>query len=139
MGDIDEDDMMEIAATIVILTGGTESADEKENDINDDDGTCEMCERDIRRTFHHLIPKETHGKYLKKKQLPENVVGDVNRVWLNTYGIMVCRTCHSAIHNAAPNDELAEKYNTLERLLTHPKIFAFAKYNSKQPVRMRRK
>jgi serine protease inhibitor ecotin len=136
MGDMDEDDMVEIAATIEILTGGG-SVIEQSQDVEDDDGTCELCEREMRRTFHHLIPKETHNKYLKKKQLPENIMGDCNRVWLNTYGAMVCRTCHSAIHNAAPNDELAEKYNTIDLLLTHPKIYAFAKYNSKQPVRQR--
>jgi hypothetical protein len=117
-----------------------------DKDVPDDDGTCELCERDVRRTFHHLIPKETHNRYLKKKTLPENITAIANeigidasmsRVWLNTYGTMLCSSCHSAVHRAASNEELAEKYNTVELLLEHPQVYAFAKYNSKQPVRNR--
>ena len=117
-----------------------------DKDVPDDDGTCELCERDVRRTFHHLIPKETHNRYLKKKTLPENITAIANeigidasmsRVWLNTYGTMICSSCHSAVHRAASNEELAEKYNTVELLLEHPQVYAFAKYNSKQPVRNR--
>jgi hypothetical protein len=126
--------------------GESGEAEDEVKDVADDDGTCELCERDVRRTFHHLIPKETHSKYLKKKTLPENIkaiamgIGvepSMGRVWLNTYGTMICGPCHSAVHNAASNEDLAENYNTVELLLEHPKILAFAKYNSKQPVRNR--
>eukprot|EP00602_Paraphysomonas_sp_CaronLab_P008148 CAMPEP_0185018668 /NCGR_PEP_ID=MMETSP1103-20130426/1324_1 /TAXON_ID=36769 /ORGANISM="Paraphysomonas bandaiensis, Strain Caron Lab Isolate" /LENGTH=211 /DNA_ID=CAMNT_0027548561 /DNA_START=82 /DNA_END=717 /DNA_ORIENTATION=- len=147
LGDLDEETLHDIASTVEVVTGGGtgdvgSNGDEMDADI--DDGTCEMCERYLRRTFHHLIPKETHNKYLKKKQLPANIpcngedaVAKVSRLWLNTYGIMICSTCHSAIHRAVPNDILAEEYNSLDLLLTHPKIYAFAKYNSKQPVRQK--
>ena len=135
LGDMDEEDLREITSTIVVLTGGGQ---EQEDDNDEDDGTCEMCERDIRRSFHHLIPKETHNRYLKKGKLPSNIVnGELTRTWLNKYGVMVCRTCHSAIHSAVPNNDLAENYNSLDLLLTHPKIYAFAKYNSQQPARQR--
>jgi len=43
-----------------------------------------------------------------------------NRYFLNTYGIMVCRQCHSQIHLMACNMELAKRYNTLERVLNAP-------------------
>lgn len=153
LGDLDADELKDLASTISIMTGcesesgsGVRKEEEEDNDIPDDDGTCELCERLIRRTFHHLIPKETHSRYLKKKTLPDNIklianeIGvdpSVNRVWMNTYGAMICRTCHSAVHKSATNDELAEKYNTVELLLENPKIYAFAKYNSKQPARNR--
>lgn len=142
LGCVDEDDVNEISSMICILTCNDVGVSSEPNTVEDDDGTCDMCERYIRRTFHHLIPKETHGKYLKKKRLPANIVESVDgtgptvsRFWLNSHGVMVCRNCHSAIHNAVPNDVLAEEYNTLDLLFTHPKIYAFAKYNSKQVVR----
>lgn len=156
LGGLETEDLQILSGTISLMTGsegdgdggrrGQEDTEDTEEEVNvpDDDGTCELCERDVRRTFHHLIPKETHSKYLKKKTLPGNIKDiatnlgiepSMSRVWLNTYGTMICGKCHSAVHNAASNDDLAENYNTVELLLEHPKILAFAKYNSKQPVR----
>ena len=147
LAEIDEEDLQELATTISLMTRGDKVQDENEsgvNDLDDDDGTCELCERFIRRTFHHLIPKETHNRYLKKKKLPANIkavakeIGvdpSMSRAWLNTYGTMICGACHRAVHNAVTNEDLAENYNTVDLLLEHDKIFAFVKYNSKQPVR----
>jgi hypothetical protein len=145
LGDLDEDDLNSLASTISLMTGSDDKEVEPvENDVADDDGTCELCERYIRRTFHHLIPKETHNRYLKKKTLPANIkavavdIGvdpNMNRAWLNTYGTMICGSCHRAVHKSASNDDLAENFNTVELLLQHPKIYAFVKYNSKQPVK----
>ena len=146
LAEIDEEDLQELATTISLMTRGDKGQDENESGVNDldDDGTCELCERYIRRTFHHLIPKETHNRYLKKKKLPANIkavakeIGvdpSMSRAWLNTYGTMICGACHRAVHNAVTNEDLAENYNTVDLLLEHDKIFAFVKYNSKQPVR----
>ena len=141
-GAIDESDLQDICATIEVLTRGEPPEDEDE-DEEVDDGSCEMCERFVKRTFHHLVPKETHGRFLKRKALPANPGCDVapnaecTRLWLNRYGAKVCRACHWAIHQAEPNQTLAEEYNTLQRLLSHPKIFAFAKYNSKRKARQK--
>lgn len=145
---MDSDDLQVLASTISLMTGyeGGTSGAEEGADVPDDDGTCEMCERQVRRTFHHLIPKETHNRFLKRKTLPDNIktiaaaIGvdsSVSRVWLNTYGVMICGPCHRAVHKSASNEDLAEHNNTLELLLQHPNIYAFAKYNSKQPVRTR--
>ena len=136
---MDEDDLVAIAAWLECLTKGGPEPDGGE-DEEVDDGSCEMCERFVKRTFHHLIPKETHGRYLKKNRLPENLEETVpnaecTRSFLHSYGVKVCRTCHWAIHDAEPNDVLAEERNTLALLLEHPKIYRFAKYNSKRKPR----
>lgn len=140
---LDEDDLEDLAQTIEIITkraAGEGDEDDEEEDVEIDDGTCEMCERFVSRSFHHLIPKETHNRYLSKGKLPTNtsdISGSVlTRSWLNTHGIMVCRPCHGTIHRTERNEVLAEQYNTLDRLLEHPKIYAFAKYNSTQPCRV---
>lgn len=141
---LDEDDLDELAQTIEIITKKAAGEDEDEEGEEDeiDDGTCEMCERFVSRSFHHLIPKETHNRYLSKGRLPNNLLdttigAELTRSWLNTHGIMICRTCHGTIHRTERNEILAEQYNTLDRLLEHPKLYAFAKYNSTQPCRMR--
>ncbi|OAX41791.1 hypothetical protein K503DRAFT_833997, partial [Rhizopogon vinicolor AM-OR11-026] len=62
---------------------------------------CEICEREVPLTYHHLIPQSTHAKMLKKKIYSETMVGSV--AWL-------CRPCHSALHHVASNDELARVF-----------------------------
>ena len=47
---------------------------------------CEICEREIPLTYHHLIPRSTHAKVLKKKWHPEAMLNSV--AWL----------CRSVIH-----------------------------------------
>jgi hypothetical protein len=84
------------------------------------EGDCEMCSRHMLLTFHHLIPKDTHPTYLKKR-LPAGIEGEPTRSFLNTYGTMVCGACHGYIHSLASNEVLAKEYNTLEKIMAHPK------------------
>ena len=41
---------------------------------------CEICEREVRLTYHHLIPRSTHAKVLRKKWHPETMLNSV--AWL---------------------------------------------------------
>lgn len=41
---------------------------------------CELCEREVPLTYHHLIPREVHAKVLKKKWHPEELLNSV--AWL---------------------------------------------------------
>ena len=64
--DLDDDDCDDLAATVEILTGG--GGDQAAGDGGDeerevDDGTCELCERLVKRTFHHLVPKVVSGHH----------------------------------------------------------------------------
>ena len=44
-------------------------------------------------------------------------------------GIEVCKSCHKAIHDLVPNEkELGRHYNTLEKLLAHPKIGKYVQW-----------
>ncbi|GLB43007.1 hypothetical protein LshimejAT787_1204560 [Lyophyllum shimeji] len=74
---------------------------------------CEICEREVPLTYHHLIPRSTHAKALKKKWHPEAMLNSV--AWL-------CRPCHSAVHHVATNEELAREYYTVELLLEREDI-----------------
>lgn len=44
---------------------------------------CEICERAVPLTYHHLIPREMHARVLKKKWHPEEMLNSV--AWLCRY------------------------------------------------------
>ena|ERR1700722_14795885 len=51
---------------------------------------CEICEREVRLTYHHLIPRSTHSKVLKKKWHSKAMLNSV--AWL-------CRSVNVELHN----------------------------------------
>ena len=87
---------------------------------------CQLCQREIRTTRHHLIPKSRHNKKRKKKY------GDAIRETIN-----ICADCHSNIHATFTLTELADKYNTLENLANHTDIHKFSKWARKQNIKKR--
>ena len=67
---------------------------------------CELCQRDwIPLTYHHLIPKSTHERVLKRGWHSEEMLGSV--AWL-------CRACHSFVHRLVGNEELAKNFYTVD-------------------------
>jgi len=123
---------------VVQLTEVPDDDDEGARDHGE--GECELCERYLKLTFHHLIPKETHGRYLGKA-LPSGVAeaaaaggadAQPTRYFLNSYGSMLCRFCHSTVHRLAPNAVLAERFNTLARLQAQPDIQRFVTFAARQ-------
>eukprot|EP00929_Paragymnodinium_shiwhaense_P088218 TRINITY_DN4849_c0_g1_i1.p1 TRINITY_DN4849_c0_g1~~TRINITY_DN4849_c0_g1_i1.p1 ORF type:complete len:435 (-),score=154.54 TRINITY_DN4849_c0_g1_i1:120-1424(-) len=107
-----------------------------ENVVDEDagemeEGNCEMCSRYMMLTFHHLIPKDTHRKYIGKR-LPAGVEGEPTRWFLNKHGTMICRPCHNTVHHFATNDVLGAEYNTLEKLMAVPAIQKWVEFAKKQ-------
>ncbi|KAF2263508.1 hypothetical protein CC78DRAFT_553995 [Lojkania enalia] len=69
---------------------------------------CELCQRSwIPLTYHHLIPRSTHVRALKRGWHTEDKLNSV--AWL-------CRACHSFVHQVASNEELAKDWYTVELL-----------------------
>lgn len=108
--------------------------DDEGSEVTLQEGECELCVRPLLLTFHHLIPKDTHPTYLKKRgQLASvGIDGEPTRGFLNSYGIMVCRQCHSHIHSLASNELLAKEYNTVRKILDHPKIQRWVEWAANQ-------
>ncbi|KAF8475678.1 hypothetical protein BDZ91DRAFT_710117 [Kalaharituber pfeilii] len=90
---------------------------------------CEICERNVPLTYHHLIPKSTHTKVLKRGWHPEHMLNSV--AW-------ICRPCHTMCHKVADNETLAKDFFTVERLLAREDIQRWAAYQSRQKWGMRR-
>lgn len=81
---------------------------------------CEICERDwVPLSYHHLIPRSTHAKVLKRKWHEEHML---NRVaWL-------CIACHRFVHRMASNEELAQKYYTVDKIMEREDAQAWAQW-----------
>jgi hypothetical protein len=98
-------------------------------------GECQLCARSTRLTFHHLVPKETHHRYVGKglpEGLPDAVPGaEPTRQFLHSHGVEFCRPCHSAVHRFAPNGVLAQRFHTLDRLIAQEALQKWAKYAAK--------
>ncbi|KAF1839793.1 hypothetical protein BDW02DRAFT_486096 [Decorospora gaudefroyi] len=70
---------------------------------------CELCARDwVPLTYHHLIPKSTHARVLKRGWHAEERLNAV--AWL-------CRACHSFVHRLAGNEALAKRFYSVELIV----------------------
>lgn len=81
----------------------------KENDI-----ICLICDRTVQPEYiegHHTVPKSKKGK---KK-------------------VDVCCSCGDQIHILFTNKELAKKYNTIEALLSDPRVQKWREWIQKKP------
>lgn len=79
---------------------------------------CEICDRSwIPLTYHHLIPRQSHAKALKRGWHTEDQLNNV--AW-------ICRACHSFVHRVATNDELAKDWYTVGKLLEMEDVVNFA-------------
>ena len=88
------------------------------------EGTCELCERERATTSHHLIPKKVHSKKWAR--------GWFTKFEMNFRRADLCHDCHSEIHRYFTNKELAQKYNTVEKLLANELVMKFVIWVKKQ-------
>ena len=84
---------------------------------------CPLCKREIALVIHHLIPKTLHQENWYKKNLTQEQLEQV--LW-------VCVDCHNAIHKFHPSKELADSFNTPDKIMADDKIMNFAKFAAKQ-------
>lgn len=76
---------------------------------------CALCEREVTKlTEHHLKPKSR----LKRGE--------------TTPTIWICSACHRQIHALFTNLQLADEYNSLERLRDEPRMRKFLTWIRKQ-------
>lgn len=75
---------------------------------------CPLCGRPIphsQKDAHHLVPKSKGG----------NATESLHRI------------CHRQIHALLTENELAQKYNTVDSLLAHPDIGQFVRWVKNKP------
>ena len=84
--------------------------------------SCELCERKLTLTEHHLIPVEMHNKTWCKRKF---TIEECHKNRIN-----ICHDCHMAVHKFISNKDLAKNYYTLEKLKTHEKLMNFVNWVS---------
>ncbi len=94
--------------------------------INTSKSTCPLCWRKADLTFHHLIPRKLHRRNFFAKHY--------TREQLNQ-GILICRTCHNAVHRFYDEMTLGKKLNTLEALQEDPTLSHHFAWVGKQRIR----
>jgi hypothetical protein len=99
------------------VRGGVVGKRQQQNEPQTDEplDRCELCERRRKLTKHHLVPRAVHSK--------KRYVNRFGKKEMRQRGLMICRECHSGIHDLIPSEkELADKYYTKELLLAHEAI-----------------
>lgn len=89
-------------------------------------GSCEMCERLMPLTVHHLYPREVQKKCLKR-----GLMTDADRLQKAS----ICRQCHNTIHRLYENEHLALSLNSIDKLLQEENIQKWVIYARKQRSR----
>jgi hypothetical protein len=74
---------------------------------------------------HHLIPKSTHPYWVKK---------GLDRKFLLSHTVDICRECHNAIHRLIDEETMGHSYRTLDALLAHEGVRKHAQWASKQKI-----
>jgi hypothetical protein len=127
-----------------------------------EDGSCELCERELKLSKHHMIPKSTWPRIkprflaaapylsngdiasaeekLKIGPIPSIIlnshvdfsVGSHVKLFLGHYTCSICSSCHSTVHGMFDNMELAEERNSVEKLLEDEQLVKFCKWANKQ-------
>ena len=85
---------------------------------------CQLCGREVALlTQHHVIPRTEHKRKKKREGRTQE--------FLNTV-IWICAPCHKNIHAVLTERELADEYNTIEKLRRFPAIRKFTAWVRKQ-------
>jgi len=86
------------------------------------DKCCQVCERHVRLTRHHLFPRETHKALIRKGHEKSSLIQTVS----------ICRMCHSTIHRFFSNDELSSRFYTIDLLLSDDRFYKYARWAASQ-------
>jgi len=84
---------------------------------------CQLCDRKLALTFHHLIPRKVHSRTRFKK--------DYTKAELNR-GVWLCRDCHRTVHRFHDELELAKDFNTLDKLKSCQQLERHLEWQRKQ-------
>ena len=79
-----------------------------------------------RLTRHHLIPRTRHKNKWNKKAF--------SREEVHSRIILLCRPCHTNLHDRFSEKELERDLNTLEALQNHPEIKKFTAWIRSKPI-----
>jgi len=101
----------------------TEDDSDSDDGVSVGDGACVICHREMPLTKHHLTPRAVHRWHKNHNGMTHEQLHA---------GISICRDCHDAVHRFISLKDMGFEYNTLEKILEHPKVVTFIPYISKK-------
>jgi len=84
---------------------------------------CELCQRRVPLTFHHLIPKKVHRRPRFKKSYSKQELAQ---------GIQICSLCHRGLHSLYDEMALARQFFSLDLIREDPAISRHIAWVAKQ-------
>ncbi len=84
---------------------------------------CELCQRQLALTYHHLIPRKMHRRTYFRKNFDKAELAK---------GIWICRKCHNGVHRLYDEMTLAKKFHRLDLLLADEAIKKHVQWVAKQ-------
>jgi len=95
----------------------------------DSSSACALCGRaGVRTTRHHLIPRMKHITKRTRR------LYDAER---RQETVDLCKPCHAHVHATLSEKELADSFNTIETLSSHPEIQRFVGWIRTKPADLR--
>ena len=91
--------------------------------ISKKEGFCQLCDRLTTLTFHHLIPRKVHRQPHFKKAYSKAELEQ---------GIDICSLCHRGIHQLYDEKTLAQRFDSVEKILADPAMQKHVRWVSKQ-------
>jgi hypothetical protein len=91
---------------------------------------CEMCERYLITTSHHLIPKQIHTKSWCVKMFSKDE--------MNNRRANLCRDCHPYLHKTFTHTQLGKLYNTVALIMANTDVVKHIKWVKKQRKKVKR-
>ena len=91
---------------------------------------CEMCERDLITTSHHLIPKQIHTKSWCIKLFTKDE--------MNNRRANLCRDCHPYLHKKFTHTQLGKLYNTIELIMANEDVQKYVAWVKRQRKKAKR-
>ena len=88
-----------------------------------DNQPCQLCEREVSLTFHHLIPRKLHRRSFFRKNFEKP---ELNQ------GVMLCKACHRGIHKLFDEMTLGKHLSSLEALKQNSKVKTHVEWVKKQ-------
>jgi len=85
---------------------------------------CELCQRVTGfLTEHHLIPRATHSKKVKREYGRE----------CNMRKAMICVACHRQVHYLFSNKQLGKSLNSIDLLKTDTEVDKYIQWIKNKP------
>jgi hypothetical protein len=86
---------------------------------------CGLCEREVSRIHnHHLVPKKMMKKKSVKRKMQQGIYM-IDTITEQPKFFALCVDCTKMVHALFSLKELANEYNTPEKLRKHPKIIEY--------------